>query len=147
MSTPQDPGSGLIATLEPLSRPECYNRLATAAYGRLGFVVDEKPVVLPVNYAIDGETILFRTAPDSILNAASLSVVAFEVDRIDESTHTGWSVLVQGFARDVGDVGGTSERIHQLSLITWAPGERVRWLRIDPESVTGRQLRVMPAAL
>ena len=148
MSTPHEPGSHLVASLEPLTKAECWGLLATASVGRLGFVVNDRPEVLPLNYAIDGETILFRTAEDSVLNEASLRVVAFEVDHIDDAAHAGWSVLVQGLAQDIGDaVDPTSERLRRLALVTWAPGARTSWFRVDPDTVTGRRLRVVPDVL
>ena len=148
MTTPQDSGSNLVAVLEPLSKHESWGLLASAQIGRLGFIVDGKPVVLPINFAIDGETILFRTAEGTVLNEASLRLVAFECDHIDNESHTGWSVLVQGLAREIGDaIDLTSERLRRLSLVTWAPGVRDRWFRVDPDSVTGRRLQVRPDAL
>jgi hypothetical protein len=116
--------------------------------GRVGLLVDEKVEVLLVNYALDGRTVLFRTAEGTVLNDASLTEVAFEADQFDEATHEGWSVLVQGFARDIGDaIGANAERIRQLSLVTWAPGARPRWIQIEPGKVTGRRIRVLPASL
>ncbi len=148
MTTAQDPGSGLIASLDSIARGDCWGLLATARVGRVGLLVDGRPEILPVNYALDGETVLYRTAEGSVLNQASLSVVAFEVDHVDEATHTGWSVLVQGVAQDIGDaVDPTSERLRRLSLVTWAPGARQRWFRIDPGKVSGRRLRIVPDAL
>ena len=148
MTTPQDPGSNLIATLEPIARSDCWGLMATARVGRLGLLVDGRPEVLPVNFALDGESVLFRTGEGTVLNKASLNVVAFEVDHTDDATHTGWSVLVQGVALDIGDaIDPTSERLRRLSLITWAPGTRHRWFQIKPSNVTGRLLRVTPDAL
>jgi uncharacterized protein len=148
MTTPQDPGSGLIATLEPIAKSDCWGLLATAQVGRVGLLVDGRPEVLPVNYALDGQTVLYRTGENTVLTKASLAVVAFEVDHVDEAAHTGWSVLVQGVAHDIGDaIDPTSERLRRLSLITWAPGTRQRWFRIDPDKVTGRRIWVTPDAL
>jgi nitroimidazol reductase NimA-like FMN-containing flavoprotein (pyridoxamine 5'-phosphate oxidase superfamily) len=148
MTTPDKPGADVVATVEQLPEPECWNLLASAQVGRVGLLVDGHVEVLPVNYALDGKTVLFRTAEGTVLNEASMSVVAFEVDRIDEITHEGWSVLVQGLARDIGDaVGADAERIRRLSLVTWAPGARPRWMHIEPSRVTGRRIRVLPASL
>ena len=44
-------------------------------------------------------------------------------------------------------VDPTSERLRRLSLVTWAPGARQRWFRIDPGKVSGRRLRIVPDAL
>jgi nitroimidazol reductase NimA-like FMN-containing flavoprotein (pyridoxamine 5'-phosphate oxidase superfamily) len=133
------------ASLEHLNRTECLNMLALAQVGRVGFVVDGQPEILPVNYALDGDTVLFRTDEGSVLNRVSMANVAFEVDSIDESTQAGWSVLVRGRGECIADVvDPTSERIRRLTLITWAPGERDRWFTIRPTSITGRRLRVLP---
>lgn len=140
--------TNLIATLENLGRSECLNFLATANVGRVGLLVDGRPEVLPVNYALDGESVLFRTAEGTVLNQAALSVVAFEVDHLDDADHSGWSVLVQGTAHDIGDaIDPSSERLRRLSLITWAPGRRQRWFQVRPDKITGRRIRVLPDAL
>ena len=133
------------ASLEPLGRLQCLNMLALAEVGRVGFVVDGQPEILPVNYALDGDTVLFRTEASSALNNISMQNVAFEVDSIDNSTQSGWSVLVRGRAESIADsIDATSERIRRLTLRTWAPGERERWFTIRPISITGRRLRVLP---
>lgn len=137
-----------VAEMEPLGRGECLGLLATASVGRVGLLVDLRPEILPVNYALDGETVLFRTAEGTVLTQASMAVVAFEVDRLDEVDHSGWSVLVQGVADDIGDaIDPTSERLRRLTLVTWAPGTRQRWVRITPNKITGRRIRVLPAEL
>jgi uncharacterized protein len=146
--TSPDRDPNLIASLEDLGRGECLDLLATAAVGRVGLLVDGRPEVLPVNYALDGDTVLFRTSEGTVLNQASLAVVAFEVDHLDTATHSGWSVLVQGTARDIGAaIDPTSERLLRLSLITWAPGRRQHWFQVRPDKITGRRLRVVPDAL
>jgi nitroimidazol reductase NimA-like FMN-containing flavoprotein (pyridoxamine 5'-phosphate oxidase superfamily) len=148
MTTPDRPGPDLVATFEKISEATCWSLLSAADVGRVGLLVDGRPEILPVNYAIDGESVLFRTAEGTVLNEASMTTVAFEVDGVDESTHEGWSVLVQGFARDIGDaVGANSERIRSLSLVTWAPGDRARWFQIRADKITGRRVRLVPASL
>jgi uncharacterized protein len=148
MSAPETLDQNLIATLEPIPPTTCWNLLATTTVGRVGLLVDGKPEVLPVNYAIDGESILFRTGESTVLTQASLTVVAFEADHFDPRDHSGWSVMVQGFARDIGDaIDATSERLKKLSLVTWAPGNRSHWVHIKPEKVTGRRLAVSPSEL
>jgi nitroimidazol reductase NimA-like FMN-containing flavoprotein (pyridoxamine 5'-phosphate oxidase superfamily) len=138
----------LVGELETLGRGECLGLLATASIGRVGLLVDGRPEILPVNYGLDGDNVLFRTAEGTVLTQASMAVVAFEVDRLDEANHSGWSVLVQGVAHDIGDaIDHTSERLRRLTLVTWAPGTRQRWVRISPQKITGRRIRVLPAEL
>ena len=134
-----------MPSLEILSRSECIDFLAAGRVGRLAFVVDDRPEIFPINYALDGETVLFRTAAGTILSQAGLREVAFEVDHIDEKTRSGWSVVVQGHADDIaGAIDATSERLRQLPLITWAPGQRGHWFAIRARSISGRRLRVLP---
>ena len=117
--------------------------LASTSLGRLGLLVDGRPEIFPVNYAVDDDVVVFRTGPGTVLNQAALAVVAFEVDQFDDAGHAGRSVLVQGVAQDMGDsIDRTSERLRGLSLITWAPGSRDRWFRIRPDKITGRRIRV-----
>jgi nitroimidazol reductase NimA-like FMN-containing flavoprotein (pyridoxamine 5'-phosphate oxidase superfamily) len=50
------PDSEGVASMESLGRTECLNLLATAQVGRVALVVDGHPEILPVNYALDGDT-------------------------------------------------------------------------------------------
>jgi len=141
-----EPEIELVAEIDTLGRDECLRLLATAAVGRVGLLVDGRPEILPVNYALDGDVVVFRTAEGTVLNQAALSAVAFEVDSFDESMHSGWSVMIHGVAQDIGTaIDPTSERLRRLTLVTWAPGTRPRWFRVLPERITGRRIRVHPA--
>ena len=77
------PGPGLTATLTAVPEVECWQLLATAEFGRLGLLVADRPEVLPINYILDGETVLFRTTEGTVLAQAAFKVVALEVDRVD----------------------------------------------------------------
>lgn len=146
MSAPEDQGASLIGSMDELEEAECLQLLAGRSVGRLGFVVQQRPIVLPVNYALDGRTVVFRTGEGTVLNKAALQMVAFEVDDIDDATHTGWSVLAQGVAQDVGTaIDARSDELRRLALVTWAPGRRDRWFRLDADTLTGRRLSVRPA--
>ena len=128
--------------IRELSREECEQLLAGHGVGRMAVVADGQPYILPVNYATPGGgEVVFRTAAGSLLNEASLRQVAFEVDDIDPRAHEGWSVLVLGWGRDIGDaIDADSVALRQLPLATWAPGERHQWYKIVPTAVTGRRL-------
>ena len=141
-----DAAGRAVAHLDPLDRDECLRLLGTAVVGRIGLVVDGRPVILPVNFALDGDKVVFRTAEGTVLTQTSMAPVAFEVDHVDEAGRVGWSVLVRGVARDIGDaLDPTSERLRNLSLVSWAPGTRARWFHVVAEEVTGRRLRLGPA--
>jgi uncharacterized protein len=128
-------------TLEHLPREECVRLLGTRQMGRLAFLQSADLVILPVNYAVDQEVVVFRTDPGAKLQGAPLSRVAFEVDAIDPSTHQGWSVLVQGVGEELTPAYRDAyERVRSLPLDSWAPGEKQHWVRIVPTHITGRRL-------
>jgi nitroimidazol reductase NimA-like FMN-containing flavoprotein (pyridoxamine 5'-phosphate oxidase superfamily) len=127
--------------LETIDRPTCEALLADGTVGRLAVAVGDVPHIVPVNYAADGATIVFRTAPGTVLTEASLRKVAFEVDGIEEDRRVGWSVCVHGFGREITDcIDVESRRLQGLFVDCWAPGNRDQWFKITPETVTGRYL-------
>lgn len=80
--------------LELLSRAQCLELMGTEAVGRIGVSIGALPVVLPVNYILVTEDVVFRTIPGTKLDAAARhAVVAFEVDKYAPDGSCGWSVL------------------------------------------------------
>ena len=129
------------ARLETISRNECVELLGTRQVGRLGFLQGADVVILPVNYAVDGEIVVFRTDPGAKLEGAPLSRVAFEVDAIDPATKQGWSVLIQGVGEELTPAyREVYERARSLPVDSWSPGEKQHWVRIVPTRITGRRL-------
>lgn len=133
--------------LEVLGRDECYRLLGLNGVGRIAVVDGGHPVIFPVNYVIDGETILFRTAPGTKLDSAVRSQkVAFQIDSADPMYHTGWSVLVVGRCEEVTDLERLAE-ITELPLRPWAAGDKDHVIAISGETVTGRRVvHVAPRA-
>ncbi|WP_205850193.1 pyridoxamine 5'-phosphate oxidase family protein [Nakamurella flava] len=129
------------AGLQVLSYDDCLRHLRTARVGRVAFVADGEPVILPVNHGMDGDAVVFRSSPGSKLDAASDEMpVAFEVDNFDADRHSGWSVVVRGTARLVTDRSET-QRLTRLGVWPWAESvERRHWIRIRPFEITGRQI-------
>src|SRR5438270_13114062 len=82
--------------IEMLDREECLRLLASHQVGRLAVAYDGHPDVFPVNYVLDGEHVVFRTAEGSKLRGAEREPLAFEVDDIDLTSQTAWSVVVHG---------------------------------------------------
>jgi nitroimidazol reductase NimA-like FMN-containing flavoprotein (pyridoxamine 5'-phosphate oxidase superfamily) len=127
-------------SLTALTHAECLEFLHLSKVGRIVFTSDALPAIMPVNYALDGDAIVFRTSANSRLaTATDGTVVAFEVDEIDESQRSGWSVVVVGVADAVRDVGSLV-RLQQLNLVSWVPGVRAHYVRIVPAQITGRRL-------
>ena len=129
------------AGLAVLPHEECLRRLRQARVGRVAFVEQGEPVILPVNHGVDGEAVVFRTAPGAKLFAAESELpVAFEVDGFDVDRRTGWSVVIRGAAVPVEDQAEIA-RLTLLGVEPWADlAERKNWVRIRAYSVTGRQV-------
>jgi len=130
-------GNGLL--VGELSLSACREKLESRTMGRLGVNVDALPVVLPVNYAVDGDSIVIRTVPGTKLTAAmSEAVVAFEIDDYDPEFAMGWSVLVQGRSREITQKDRLdSVRSLPLPHVT-VGGATDRFIEVDLEIVTGR---------
>ncbi|HEY7721486.1 MAG TPA: pyridoxamine 5'-phosphate oxidase family protein [Pedococcus sp.] len=133
--------------IEYLTTEECLQLLATASVGRIAVTRDALPVILPVNFAVDGTSLVIRTNDGAILKAARAggAVVAFEVDSLDEEAMTGWSVLVTGTLREISAVSAVL-RAEQLPLAPWAGGVRRHFVRITPGLMSGRRLLAEAAA-
>ncbi len=128
------------AGLEILPFDVCLQMLAAVPVGRVSFLADGEIMVLPVNYVMDGQNPVFRTARGTKLSAAAgQDLVAFEADGYDERTKSGWSVLVNGRAHAVYDEAEI-QRLSRLGLHPWATAaDRPFWIRIRPASISGRQ--------
>jgi nitroimidazol reductase NimA-like FMN-containing flavoprotein (pyridoxamine 5'-phosphate oxidase superfamily) len=127
--------------LGELSKDECLELLADRQVGRVAVVAEGQPMILPVNYVLDGDLIVFRTDPGTKLDHGSLDRVAFEVDEIDLAHHEGWSVVVAGTGREItGALDEASEREQSLPLQPWASGPKEHWIRIVAPAITGRRL-------
>ncbi|HEX6567918.1 MAG TPA: pyridoxamine 5'-phosphate oxidase family protein [Acidimicrobiales bacterium] len=127
--------------LEIIDPDECRRLLATDVVGRLAVVDGGTPAIFPVNYVLDGEAIVFRTAGGTKLSAGRRGSVAFEIDAIDRTDHTGWSVVVVGQLEEVTQFdAATSERVRRLPVEPWSGGDKPHWMRLVPRRVTGRRI-------
>jgi uncharacterized protein len=127
--------------LDVLSDTECRTLLAAGAVGRIGFVDQGSPAILPVNYTMDGRSIVFRTGVGSKLSVGMMQrPVCFEIDNWNTMDHTGWSVLARGIADEVLDEDEVA-RLERLPVRPWSrPDLRDHWVRIMIEELTGRRI-------
>jgi hypothetical protein len=133
------PSAGTRA-LEALNLQECWGLLTRDTIGRLAYTHADRPTIMPINYVVSGNDVLLRTDPGSALAAAvNGQVVAFEIDRIDRTTHSGWSVVVVGRAT-TEDLTNEPPRPNLAGLEPWAEGGRGLLIRIEVDGVSGRRL-------
>ena len=116
--------------------------LGVATVGRVAFIADDYPVVMPVNYRVvdddAGIMVLVRARPGDSIDRAPLHV-AFEIDGVDHERQQGWSVLVRGRLHHIDE--DAAVRIAALfDPEPWPHEHRTSWLVISAEAVTGRKL-------
>jgi nitroimidazol reductase NimA-like FMN-containing flavoprotein (pyridoxamine 5'-phosphate oxidase superfamily) len=130
------------SALEQLSRDECLRLMESVSVGRVVYTRRALPAVELVNFALDHGDIIIRTDSGGKLAVATQhSVVAFEADRLDADQRAGWSVTAIGQSREVTDPAEIG-RLQKIGLTSWAPGVREHFIRISPEILNGRRLRV-----
>jgi nitroimidazol reductase NimA-like FMN-containing flavoprotein (pyridoxamine 5'-phosphate oxidase superfamily) len=128
--------------LRIIERDECLRLLASDEIGRLAVVAGNTAVVVPVNYALDGETIVFRIDAGTRLDDGPRARASFEVDCFDRERRTGWSVVATGRLEEVTPYdAATFGRVQALSIDSWAGGDKAHWMRLVPDRVTGRRIR------
>lgn len=126
--------------LEELDEEQCWALASQRSIGRLAVSVGNKPDVFPVNYVIHERSIVVKTSAGLKLAAATIGPgVAFEVDALDEQTHTGWSVVFRGAATEIETLDDILEA-ESLGIETWADSDKRRFLRITPTAISGRRI-------
>jgi len=133
--------SASSTAIDALPEAECLALIKTMSVGRVAYSDRALPVVVPVNFAVDGRDIVIRTARRSRLaGAARGTVIAFEVDDIDVPRRSGWSVVMTGrieLVDDPAEIAG----LEKLELDSWT-GEGVDvFVRLRADILTGRRVR------
>lgn len=124
---------------------ECWELLATAGFGRLAIAASGGVDIFPLNFAVDNQTIVLRTAEGSKLSEMLHEVpVALEADERDLATGRAWSVVAKGRPR-VLTGAEEIEAAHALDLMAWSSTERkAHFVRIEVTELTGRRLQGAP---
>lgn len=133
--------------VDVLDRTTCLDLLRTVEVGRLAWADDDGRIqVRPVNFGLDGESVLIRCRDGAMLAAArGERPVSFEADAIEPALRTGWSVLVVGAGSEVRP--GPEADVLAGLVEPWATGQRPHLLRLRAEEITGRRLRLGPGAV
>jgi len=129
--------------IEVLSEEECLELLRSRQVGRIALDDHGQPLIFPVNYAADDRAVVFRTSPGIKLTAAPMSRVAFEIDEVDVSSGTAWSVMVKGVAYEITEaLDDLSEHLRQLVVEPMAPGDHRNWVAVMRQEISGRRFQL-----
>jgi nitroimidazol reductase NimA-like FMN-containing flavoprotein (pyridoxamine 5'-phosphate oxidase superfamily) len=103
-------------------------------------VAPSGPRIVPLNYALIDGTIVLRTSPYSELAQHGIGkAAAFEIDEVDHTRQTGWSVVVAGTLEEVEPADLESLRT-AWGPQPWAGGQRNLYLRLRWREISGRRL-------
>ena len=129
-----------------LTEADCLALIAGGGIGRIAYPGRYGQTVLPVNYQLLDNTIVFRTGEDSPLEEDLQTgirhaeyQVAFEIDEINLAEKNGWSVLVQGSAHHI-DSDAERAAARQTGVQPWSGGAKDHSLRVVPTRITGRRI-------
>ncbi len=112
----------------------------SASLGRISVTMNALPVILPILYRVDCDTVWFFSDAATEQHAAvTNAVVAFEVDSFDRER--GWSVLLIGKSFVSVD-SALSARQRDAGLRTLAPVLKSELAGIPIEHITGRRFAV-----
>jgi len=127
--------------LVELTTDECLSLLSSHSAGRIALNTPGGLRILPVNYAMFGDAVVFRTLPyGEIANNAHAAEIAFQIDMLDHDLKRGWSVLAVGVARRVDDPGDVKMIRDEWDPEPWAAGLRNLYFKLDWTQLSGRQV-------
>lgn len=123
-----------------LSEEECLELLSTCSAGRLAWTQDDDIELMPVTHHVVGHSLVMRIAPNTPMARIGVGQrIAFEVDELDEATHTGWDVVAQGRVQSVNSYPDDATVVAAgAPKLTWAPGVRRNVMTISITSLSGR---------
>jgi len=136
-----------MAELRELSYAECRGLLVRQRAGRVAVATPDGPHIIPLNYSVVDEAIVFRTTAFSVLATYGRNAkLAFEVDHFRDETHLGWSVVARGRADVVTDPDDLARIRKVCDPSPWADGARNLFFRLAWKELTGRALGREPEA-
>lgn len=125
--------------VEVIERRECLTLLAEGQLGRLAVLDGGDPLILPVNYALIDESVVFRTGEGTKLAASRGGSACFEIDGSDAESRRGWSVVVRGHLHEIDAHDQPALDLFSGQVDPWI-GERSHLVELRSWSITGRRV-------
>ena len=143
----------MVLGIDPMAADEMRALLVRASFGHLACARDNRPYVVPMNYAYDGHDLYFFTTEGTkteIINANP--EVCFQVEEVADSSH--WrSVMVVGAAHSLARPDEVeramrliTERnptltpaLNQTEVGAWERPSNIALYRLRPRAVSGRK--------
>lgn len=131
--------------VEEIGTAACWRLVEANSLGRLAMQnADGHPDVFPLNYLVHEGNLYLRSAPGTKLRSLlTHPEVALEIDGIDDAFH--WSVVIRGTATRM-DADADIEASGVLGLVSSSPTAKRNYVRLVPDTVTGRRFPVRGSA-
>jgi hypothetical protein len=129
--------------VERLDPQECWKLLAEAGFGRLAVAAAGELDVFPINFAVDGTDLVFRTTEGTkLLESVIADLVAIEADHRDPVAGLAWSVVAKGIPRLLEQFDSIYAA-QRLDIKPWIEGlPKEHFVRVSVRSITGRRFRL-----
>lgn len=128
--------------IEELSSSTCWSLLRDIPIGRIALPGEQDIELFPVNFVVDHGTVVLRTAAGTKLSLIETSSRAtFEADDIDVVAQMAWSVVLKGAVHAVLGHEAIID-IFDIDVPTWQSGPKPTYVRLVPDSVTGRRFPI-----
>jgi nitroimidazol reductase NimA-like FMN-containing flavoprotein (pyridoxamine 5'-phosphate oxidase superfamily) len=129
--TPNSPET--VSYVRTLPEAECFELLAIANVGRVGFSSPSGVQIIPLNYRLGADHQLFMKIPPG-------SAVAFEVDYHANDFQIAWSVLMNGTISRLDEAATAAYEELRRPPVPWAGSASSLPVRFVPRTVSGRGL-------
>ena len=146
--TPAQNRGAMTTGLQILDTDACLALLRSVAVGRIAWATDDGTAsILPVNFILDGTTLVFTTAPGSKMDAIQARrPLTLEADDLEPALRTAWSVIATGPAEIVTDPAEI-QRLKTLPLAPWVSSPKPFFVRLTPEKISGRRIPLHPGGV
>ncbi|GAA1753085.1 pyridoxamine 5'-phosphate oxidase family protein [Nostocoides vanveenii] len=119
-----------------LTQDQCWDFLGQHEFGRLAFHLAGEVHITPVNYVVDGQRLIFRTAEgNKLLGVTMNNDVAFEADEFTDTEAT--SVVLRGSAETLE--GDEADAVDHLPLRPWVATTKLVVVAITVSEMSGRR--------
>jgi nitroimidazol reductase NimA-like FMN-containing flavoprotein (pyridoxamine 5'-phosphate oxidase superfamily) len=132
-----------LSYLRTLPESECYELLAVAIVGRIGFVSPAGVQIIPVNFRLGaGHRLFMKTSPDgTVAKLAQIDAsVALEVDHHASDFGIAWSVLMNGTLSFLDAEASAAYAELRLPPVPWPGLASTVTIQFAPQTISGRGL-------
>jgi hypothetical protein len=142
---PTAPETAASAGVEEIGTAACWKLVEANSLGRLAIQnIDGRPDLFPLNYLVHEGSVFMKSAPGAKLRSLpGHPDVALEIDGVDGAFQ--WSIVIRGSATRMG-TDADIEASGILTLASDSPTAKHNYLRLVPDTVTGRRFPVRNAS-